>query len=97
MEVVIHGHVMNPAGRNLPKKSVNATARLLHRKRVVVGMTQLVAFRLLLVDLHPRLPASRVCIGPIIRGHGELIIRPLLGKRAYLEGPPLTDLDRYGA
>ena len=97
MEVVIHGYVMSSAGRNLLKKSVNATARLLHRKRVVVGMTQLVAFRSSLVDPRPRPPASRVCIGPIIRGRGELIRRLLLGKRAYLEGPPLTDLDRYGA
>ena len=64
-EVTIHDHVMNPAGRKVRKTAVNATARLIHHKRVVVGMLQLVAFRLPLADLHPRQFASRACIGPI--------------------------------
>jgi len=65
MEVAIYDRVMGPAGRNVPKEPVSATARLIHRKWVVGGMMQFVAFRPSLVDLRPKQPASHPCIGPI--------------------------------
>ena len=96
-EVAIHGRVVSPAGRKVPNDLVNAMRRSIRRKKVVVRMLQLVVFRSSLIDLRPRQPASRACIGPIPSQGSPQVTRTILTQMAYLEGPPLTDLDCYGA